>query len=240
MAETSTVIGVFEDHNHAEQAIQELKQAGWRDDQLGFVVRHQNKTQRDTGERRHVVAGGVIAGLLGAIDALLLPVIGPTDAANVLATGVPAAEQVLDRFRGERRTPTEAAQPAGVTSTAGTSGADEDVDPESGATEGGVEATTGAVFGGSLGLAAALLIPGIGPVIAGGALVTAVASAVLGAMSGGIIGAFTSMGVPEHAAHKYAREFEAGRTIVTVKTADRLDEAVTILRHAGAHEVEAH
>jgi hypothetical protein len=39
MAETSTVTGIFADHRLAEQAILDLKRAGFGDDQLGFVVR---------------------------------------------------------------------------------------------------------------------------------------------------------------------------------------------------------
>src|SRR5260370_38526769 len=64
MAET--VIGVFEDHNHAEQAIHDLKQAGFRDDQGGFVVRHRGEEKMETREGRGVVAGRIISGLPGA------------------------------------------------------------------------------------------------------------------------------------------------------------------------------
>jgi hypothetical protein len=48
------------------------------------------------------------------------------------------------------------------------------------------------------------------------------------------------MGVPEQVAHRYAREFEAGRTIVTVKTASRQQEALDLLRRKGALEVQVH
>ena len=48
-------------------------------------------------------------------------------------------------------------------------------------------ATVGAVWGGVLGLAT-LAIPGIGPIIAGGALATAVASALTGALTGAVVG----------------------------------------------------
>ena len=45
-----------------------------------------------------IVAGGVIAGLLGAADALLLPVVGPTDAAAIVTTAVPVVEEALARL----------------------------------------------------------------------------------------------------------------------------------------------
>src|SRR5579859_1932747 len=71
----------------------------------------------------------------------------------------------------------------------------------------------GAVIGGVLGAAAALFIPGVGPVLAGGILAPVVGAAV-GALAGGLIGALTEMGVPEDEARYANEQFEAGRTIV--------------------------
>src|SRR5260370_16106008 len=102
VAMAETVIGVFEDHNHAEQAIHNLKQAGFRDDQVGFVVRHRGEEKTETREGRGVVAGGIISGLLGAASALLLPIICPTGASNVVTNGGPVAGMGIDRGRGER------------------------------------------------------------------------------------------------------------------------------------------
>jgi hypothetical protein len=242
MAETSTVVGIFEDYHLAEQAIYDLKRAGFHDDEIGFVVRHPGKTKMETREGMYIVAGGVIAGLLGAADALLLPVIGPTDATKVVATGVPAAELALARIEGEEG---KKAQPGTeVMTTEPMTRANEEVETASEKYrrefDEGVDAATGAVLGGFLGVAAALLIPGIGPVVAGGILLTALAGAAIGAVAGSILGAFVSMGVPEQVAHRYAREFEAGRTIVTVKTASRQQEALDLLRRKGALEVQVH
>src|SRR5258708_36203769 len=100
MAET--VIGVFEDHNHAEQAIHDLKQAGFKDDQVGFVVRHRGEEKMETREGRGVVAGGIISGLVGAASGRLLPIIGPTGAGNVVTSGVTVAGMGIDRGGGER------------------------------------------------------------------------------------------------------------------------------------------
>jgi len=237
MAET--VIGVFEDHNHAEQAIHDLKQAGFRDDQVGFVVRHRGEEKTETSEGRGVVAGGIISGLRGAAGALLLPIIGPTDASNVVTSGVPVAERAIDRIRGEREEESKAAV-TGEPVTAADEEAEMAEEKRRREIDEGSDAVSGAVLGGFLGAAGALLIPGIGPVVAGGILITALAGAAIGATAGGVIGAFVSMGLPEHDAHHYAREFEAGRTIVTVKTDGRQQEAFDILRRDKAHEVQAH
>jgi uncharacterized protein (TIGR02271 family) len=95
---------------------------------------------------------------------------------------------------------------------------------------------TGGVIGGILGALAAGLIPGIGPVIAGGILSGVVGGAAVGAAAGGLLGALAGMGVPEEEAHHYNREFEAGRTIVTVRAGDRYDEARAIMQRFGVLE----
>lgn len=102
-------------------------------------------------------------------------------------------------------------------------------------------AAAGAVVGGILGAAAALLIPGIGPVLAlgtlGGSVLTgAIAGAGLGALAGALIG----MGVPEEEARFYEGEFTAGRTIVTVRAGSPMQfgQARDIMRRYGAYDVE--
>jgi uncharacterized protein (TIGR02271 family) len=95
---------------------------------------------------------------------------------------------------------------------------------------------TGGVIGGILGALAAGLIPGIGPVIAGGILAGVLGGAAVGAAAGGLLGALVGMGVPEDEAEHYNREFESGRTIVTVKADGRSDEARAILQRYGVLE----
>lgn len=107
------------------------------------------------------------------------------------------------------------------------------------AEEGGAAGlVTGGVLGGVLGAGAvaAGLIPGVGPVITVGILAAALAGgAAAGAVAGGLIGTLIGLGIPEEEAHFYQGEFEAGRTIVTVKTGPRYDEAVAILRRCGVY-----
>lgn len=96
---------------------------------------------------------------------------------------------------------------------------------------------TGGVIGGIVGAAAAGLIPGIGPVIAGGVLASVLGGAAVGAAAGGLLGALMGLGVPEEEARYYETEFEAGRTIVTVRAGERFNEADEILRSLGAYDV---
>jgi len=109
---------------------------------------------------------------------------------------------------------------------------------------------TGAVVGGIIGAAAALLIPGVGPVIAGGLLApafgagataagAAATGAAVGAATGGLIGVFTGMGIPEDEARYYENEFHQGRIVLTVRTDGRYEEARSILRRYGAYDVES-
>ena len=108
-----------------------------------------------------------------------------------------------------------------------------------GTTKAGEGAATGVVaggiLGGILGAAGALLIPGIGPVIAGGILAATLGGAAVGAAAGGLLGALTGMGIPEEEARFYENEFQAGRTIVTVQAGNRQQEALDILRRNGAY-----
>ena len=78
----------------------------------------------------------------------------------------------------------------------------------------------GGVLGGVVGLLAgvgALAIPGIGPIIAGGALASTLAGAGIGAAAGGLIGALAGMGVPDEDARYFERGFKEGGVLVTVE-----------------------
>ena len=94
-----------------------------------------------------------------------------------------------------------------------------------------VGAVSGGVLGGLIGLLGSLLIPGIGPIVAGGVLATTLAGAGIGAAAGGIIGALMGLGVPEADAEHFDRGFRSGGILVTVDADDRIPEAVAILQH---------
>ena len=72
-------------------------------------------------------------------------------------------------------------------------------------------ATTGAVIGGGLGWLVgigALAIPGIGPFIAAGPIVAALAGVGVGGAVGGIAGALIGMGIPEYEAKRAKKILE--------------------------------
>ena len=103
-------------------------------------------------------------------------------------------------------------------------------------------ALTGALTGMGLGALAGLgvlagVIPVVGPAIAGGTLGVILSNAAAGAGIAGVAGALIGSGVPEDEANYYHSEFEAGRTIVTVRADARYDDAVAILRRAGAYDM---
>jgi len=113
------------------------------------------------------------------------------------------------------------------------------VDTGSHAGEGAVGGMlAGAGIGGLVAAAASMLIPGFGPILAGGILATVLGGAAVGAAAGGILGALVGMGVPEEEAHYYETEFNDGRILVTVKADSRFDEARDVLYRNGAYDVE--
>ena len=94
---------------------------------------------------------------------------------------------------------------------------------------------TGAVVGGLGGLLlglGALAIPGIGPIIAAGPIMSALVGAGVGAAVGGLVGALTAAGVPEEQAGYYAEGVRRGSTLVTVEAPEtRVDEVVRVMDH---------
>jgi uncharacterized protein (TIGR02271 family) len=91
----------------------------------------------------------------------------------------------------------------------------------------------GALWG--LGILAGVM-PVIGPAIAGGALAAVLSSAAAGAAAAGLAGALVGMGIPKDEAEYYESEFQAGRTIVTVRSPGRETEARSILQRFGAYD----
>jgi hypothetical protein len=161
------IVGLFLDRNDAQRAVNDLRQAGFREDQIGVVSR--------------TVAG-----------------IPPAE--------VPAADAATHSKIVEG-TAIGAAGGAGL----------------------------GALW--ALGIAAGVL-PAVGPVIAGGLLMSIVASAGATAAIGTVVGALIGLGVPEEEAWYFEREFNAGRTLVTIRPESRLTEAEDILRDHGALQTE--
>src|SRR5207247_2159892 len=101
----------------------------------------------------------------------------------------------------------------------------------------------GGVIGSLLGAAACVLIPGVGPVLAGGLIASALGFGAAGLAIGGILGAMAGLGVSEAQAHFNAKAFDVGAALIAVRPGIRdADLAMDILtRHGGtcAHRVKA-
>jgi hypothetical protein len=102
-------------------------------------------------------------------------------------------------------------------------------------------AVGGAIAGGALGAVAgaavATLIPGAGPVLAGGLLAAIGTGAAAGAAVGAYAGPFIALGFSKEEAETYGRHVETGSTVVAVRAEGREDEAFLILKsHGGRAE----
>ncbi|MEG4217128.1 histidine kinase [Microcoleus sp. Pol14C6] len=105
-------------------------------------------------------------------------------------------------------------------------------------------ATAGAVTGGLIGLLGsigALAIPGVGPVMAGGAIATLLADTVvggaIGAAAGGLVGGLVGLGVPEEKAKVYNDRVSRGEYLVFVEGTDaELATAEGIMSVRGIHD----
>jgi hypothetical protein len=86
----STVVGVFPDRMSAEDAINELRRAGFSEEQIGFAMRGETAPEGATtteggGAAAGAITGGVLGGIAGAVAAGLIPGIGPLIAGGILA-----------------------------------------------------------------------------------------------------------------------------------------------------------
>jgi hypothetical protein len=108
-----------------------------------------------------------------------------------------------------------------------------------GATVGG---GAGGAIGGTLGLLVgigALAIPGLGPFIAAGPIMAALAGMGVGGAVGGLVGALVGMGIPEYEAIRYDGRVRQGGILVSVHCDDSewVGRAKDILKQTGAEEI---
>lgn len=109
-------------------------------------------------------------------------------------------------------------------------------------------ATTGAgvggVVGGTLGLLAgigSLAIPGVGPLIAAGPIMAALAGVGVGGAVGGIVGALVGMGMPEYEAKRYEGRVKDGGILLSVHcdSSDEVSRAKGLLKDTGAEDISS-
>jgi uncharacterized membrane protein len=102
-------------------------------------------------------------------------------------------------------------------------------------------AVGGAAVGGAIGLLAglgALAIPGVGPVLAAGPLLSALLGAGVGAATGGIAGALIDVGVSEEEAQYYSEGVRRGGTLLSVTTSDEhVNQVEHLLDRSGAVDI---
>jgi hypothetical protein len=100
------------------------------------------------------------------------------------------------------------------------------------------------VIGGTLGLLAgigALAIPGVGPFIAAGPIMGALAGLGVGGAVGGLIGALVGMGIPEYEAKRYEGHIKEGGVLLSVHcdTPDQITRAKDLLKRTGAQDISS-
>ena len=159
-----TVVGVFDGPNHAETALNALKNGGFRPEQVSVVARDKGDTEQmveNTGMGSGAATGAVAGGLLGGLAGFLVGI-------------------------------------------------------------------------------SALVIPGIGPIVGSGILLSTLAGAGIGAAAGGLVGALAEHGVPEEDARGYEDHVRRGSILLTVHadTDQEAQEAHRLL--AGGSDVRAY
>jgi hypothetical protein len=105
-------------------------------------------------------------------------------------------------------------------------------------------AVSGAVLGGALGWLVgigALAIPGLGPFIAAGPIMAALAGLGAGGALGGFTGALVGLGIPEYEAKRYEGRVRTGGILLSVHcdNSDWTSSAKKILEATGAQDISS-
>jgi hypothetical protein len=110
--------------------------------------------------------------------------------------------------------------------------------PEGIAAGAGTGAAIGGVMGWLIGVGA-IAIPGVGPLLAAGPIVAALAGAGAAGATGGLVGGLIGAGIPEVEAKRYAGRIREGGYLISVHCDDRdwAKRAEEILEATGGREV---
>jgi hypothetical protein len=105
-----------------------------------------------------------------------------------------------------------------------------------------VGVAAGGTIGGTLGLFAgvgALAIPGLGPFIAAGPIMAALAGLGAGGAVGGLMGALSGMGMPEYEAKRYEGRVTTGGVLLSAhcETSEAIDTAKDVLKRTGGEDI---
>ena len=112
--------------------------------------------------------------------------------------------------------------------------------PEGAATGASAGAAVGGVLGWLVGIGS-LAIPGVGPFIAAGPVMAALAGLGAGGALGGIAGGLVGFGMPEYEAKRYQGRIRAGGILLSVHSdgSDWTKRAREILTRTGAQDISA-
>ena len=112
--------------------------------------------------------------------------------------------------------------------------------PEGAATGAGTGAVVGGVLGWLVGIGS-LAIPGLGPFIAAGPIVAALAGVGAVGAVGGIAGALIGLGIPEYEAKRYEGRVKSGGTLLSVHCDDShwTKRAKQLLESTGADDISS-
>src|SRR5213594_3047371 len=112
--------------------------------------------------------------------------------------------------------------------------------PEGAATGAGAGGAVGGVWGWLVGIGS-LAIPGLGPFIAAGPIMAALAGAGVGGTVGGVVGALVGMGIPEYEAKRFEGRIKSGGILLSVHcdSSEWTKKAKEILEDAGAEDVSS-
>ena len=106
----------------------------------------------------------------------------------------------------------------------------------------GSAAATGASIGGGLGIVAALVslaIPGVGTILAGGAIVSVLAGLTVGAAGGGLMSALFNMGVPHEDAPLYEEAVRRNELLLVVEVdVETEGGAIEVIKANGGRELK--
>lgn len=105
-------------------------------------------------------------------------------------------------------------------------------------------ASAGAVAGGAVGWlvgAGALMVPGVGPLLAAGPIAAALGGVAIGGAVGGVSGALIGMGIPEYEAKRYEGKVKDGNILISVHTedGDEIKRAKDIFKEANADDISS-
>lgn len=112
--------------------------------------------------------------------------------------------------------------------------------PEKAAAGAAIAGIAGGAIGWLVGVGA-LAIPGVGPFLAAGPIMAALAGLGAGSVVGGLAGALVGMGIPEYEAKRYEGRIRNGGILVSVHCDSdiMIGRAKEMMRHTGAEDIAA-